>query len=76
MTPPGPRSHFVPRTRAGRTATVAFLALYALCMPPFTHTLWNRIEPTVFGLPFFWVVLFAIYALLVGILVRTYRTGV
>jgi hypothetical protein len=78
MSAPGPvpRSHFLPRTAAGRRATVAFLLLFALCMPPFTHTLWNRIEPTVGGLPFLWVVLLALYTVLVVILVRAYRDGV
>ncbi|MEX2472031.1 MAG: hypothetical protein WEA34_07625 [Gemmatimonadota bacterium] len=78
MSTPGPvpRSHFFPRTAAGRRATVAFLLLFALCMPPFTHTVWNRIEPTVGGLPFLWVVLLAIYTLLVLVLVRVYRNGI
>jgi uncharacterized membrane protein len=79
MSQPEPRSrhsHFVPRTRDGRTATLAFILLFALCMPPFTHTVLNRIEPTVFGIPFLWVALFVIYALLIGVLVRALRSGV
>lgn len=78
MSAPGPvpRSHFLPRTAAGRRATALFLVLFALCMPPFTHTLWNRIEPVVGGLPFLWVVLLALYTLLVLVLVRAYRNGV
>ena len=76
MSPPGYRSHFIPRTREGRTATVAFLVLFALCMPPFTHTVLNRIDPTVLGVPFFWTALFVIYTLLIGVLVRALRSGV
>ena len=76
MSQPGYRSHFVPRTRKGRAATVAFLVLFALCMPPFTHTVLNRIEPTVFGIPFLWVALFSIYTLMIGVLVRAFRAGV
>lgn len=78
MSPPGPvpRSHFFPRTAAGRRATTTFVVLFALCMPPFTHTLWNRIEPAVGGLPFLWVALLAIYTVLVVVLVRAYRDGV
>lgn len=76
MSAPGPRSHLIPRTRAGRSATTAFVVLFVLCMPPVTHTLWNRIEPTLFGLPFFWTALFVVYVVLIGVLVRTFRSGV
>jgi len=76
MSAPRHRSHFLPRTRAGRTATWSFLALYALCMPPFTHTVWNRITPSPWGIPFLWVVLLVVYVLLIVVLVRAYRAGV
>ncbi|MDZ7778897.1 MAG: hypothetical protein U5R14_03030 [Gemmatimonadota bacterium] len=76
MSVPGPRSHFRPRTRAGRTITVAFVVLFVLCMPPVTHTVWNRIEPTLFGLPFLWSVLLVVYVALIGVLVRAFRSGV
>ena len=76
MSQPGYRSHFIPRTREGRAATVAFLLLFALCMPPFTHTVLNRIQPTVFGIPFFWAALFVIYTLMIGVLIRAFRAGV
>ena len=76
MSPTGPSSHFVPRTPAGRRATVAFLLLFVLCMPPVTHTVLNRIEPVWLGLPFLWLALLVIYTLLVVVLVRTYRSGV
>ena len=76
MSPHGPPSHFVPRTRTGRVCTVTFLLLFLLCMPPVTHTLLNRVEPAFFGLPFFWLSLLVIYVLLIGVLIRTYRSGV
>jgi hypothetical protein len=71
-----PRSHFVPRTRDGRRATLAFVVLFALCMPPFSHTVWNRMEPVFAGLPFFWTALFALYLLMIVVLIRAFRAGV
>ena len=76
MSPPGPPSHFLPRTRAGRNATLAFVLLFALCLPPVTHTVLNRIEPVIFGVPFLWLALLVIYVLLIVVLARTYRSGV
>lgn len=76
MSAPGPPSHFVPRTRTGRVCTVTFLALFVLCMPPVTHTVLNRIEPVVLGVPFLWLSLLVVYVLLIGVLIRTYRSGV
>lgn len=70
------RSHYVPRTRDGRIATLAFLALFALCMPPLTHTVLNRVEPWLLGLPFLYAVLLLVYVALVGVLVWTLRRGV
>ena len=55
---------------------MTFLLLFLLCMPPVTHTLLNRVEPAFFGLPFFWLSLLVIYVLLIGVLIRTYRSGV
>ena len=70
------RSHLVPRTRDGRIATVAFVLVFLLAMPPVTHTLLNRIEPWIFGVPFLFASLLAIYVLLIGILIWAYRRGV
>jgi hypothetical protein len=70
------RSHFVPRTRDGRIATIAFLALFALAMPPVTHTVLNRIEPWVAGLPFLYASLLAIYTGLIVVLSWALRRGV
>jgi uncharacterized membrane protein len=70
------RSHFVPRTRDGWIATVAFLILFAVAMPPVTHTLLNRIYPTILGLPFLYAVLLFVYLALIGVLIWALRRGV
>jgi hypothetical protein len=70
------RSHFIPRTRDGRIATIAFVLVFLLAMPPVTHTLLNRMEPMILGVPFIFASLLAIYVLLIGILVWAYRRGV
>lgn len=73
--PDPPRSHFWPRTRDGRIALVTFVALFMLAMPPVTHRVLNRIEPTFLGLPFFYVALFVVYSVLIGVLIWAYRRG-
>ena len=45
-------------------------------MPPVTHTLLNRIEPGVFGVPFLYLALFAVYCVLIAVLIWAYRRGV
>lgn len=70
------RSHWLPRTRDGRVAVVAFLALFVLCMPPVTHTVLNRTEPWLFGFPFLYTALFLVYVALIGVLVWALRRGV
>jgi len=70
------RSHFVPRTRDGWIATVAFLVLFAVAMPPVTHKLLNRVYPTILGLPFLYAVLLFVYVALIGVLVWALRRGV
>ncbi len=70
------RSHFFPRTRDGRTATIAFLALFLLAMPPMTHAVLNRTDPWIFGLPFFYVALLAVYCALILVLIWAFRRGV
>jgi len=70
------RSHLVPRTRDGWTALVAFLLLLGVAMPPITHTLLNRVEPVILGLPFLYFALAVVYFALVGVLVWTYRRDV
>jgi hypothetical protein len=76
MDDPRRRSHLVPRTRDGRIALVVFVAIFLLAMPPVTHTLLDRIEPTVLGVPFLFVSLLAIYTALIGVLVWALRRGV
>ncbi len=70
------RSRFLPRTRDGWIATVAFGALFLLAMPPVTHTLLNRVEPRLLGVPFLYVALFVVYLALIGVLVWAFRRGV
>jgi len=70
------RSHWLPRTRDGWTACTAFVALFVLAMPPVTHTVLNRVEPSVLGVPFFFVALLAVYSALIAVLIWAYRRGV
>jgi hypothetical protein len=67
------RSHLLPRTRSGWVAVLLFLGLLALAEPPFVHSVANRIEPLVFGLPFLYVYLLGIYLALIGVLVWAWR---
>ena len=76
MTDKPRRSHFVPRTRDGLIATIAFLALFVLVMPPVTHVLLNRTDPWILGLPFFYFVLLVLYCALTGVLIWALRRGV
>jgi hypothetical protein len=76
MDDPTRRSHFLPRTRHGRVAVLAFLALFVLAMPPVTHVVLNRTDPWIAGVPFFLAALLAVYVALIGVLVWAYRRGV
>lgn len=76
MSRPLPRSHFVPRTRDGWIATISFLALFLLAMPPVSHLVLDRVEPWILGMPFFFVALLVVYTGLIGILLWTLRRGV
>ena len=67
------RSHYLPRTRAGRIATAAFLAAMALAQPPIVHGLMNRTEPWVLGMPFLFAYLFGAYCLMIAVLVWALR---
>ncbi len=71
-----PRSHYLPRTRKGRIATVAFLVAMALAQPPIVHGLMNRIEPWVLGTPFLFAYLLAAYVIGIGVLIWAQRRGV
>ena len=70
------RSHYVPRTRNGRVATIAFLAAILLAQPPIVHGLMNRIEPWILGMPFLFAYLLAMYFLGIAVLIRAERKGV
>ncbi len=67
------RSHYLPRSREGRLAVVAFLVLMALAQPPIVHGLANRIEPWVLGMPFLYAWLLGVYVLLIGVLLWVLR---
>ena len=67
------RSHLIPRTRDGRIAAVAFLAVFLLALPPVTHTMLNRTEPWLFGVPFLYAALLVVYVALIGILIWVWR---
>mgnify|MGYP001825102731 CR=1 FL=1 len=62
------RSHLFPRTRDGWIALILFLGLFALVEPPFVNTFANRIEPGLFGFPFFYPYLLVLYSALIGVL--------
>lgn len=72
----GSRSHYLPRTRAGRVATALLLACMALSQPPVVHGLANRIEPWVFGMPFLFVYLLGVYIATIAVLIWTMRKKV
>jgi hypothetical protein len=63
------RSHYIPRTRAGWTAVIAFLGLFAFTQPPLVFLIGNRIEPVIFGMPFLYVYLLVIYFAMIGVLI-------
>ena len=67
----GPRSHYLPRTRAGWTTTVLLLVCMALSQPPAVHGLVNRIEPWILGTPFLFVYLLGVYVATIAVLIWT-----
>ena len=71
-----PGNHYRPRTRAGWTACLAFLGLFALTQPPLVYLLGNRVGPLVLGSPFLFAYLLAVYAATIGVLVWARRRGV
>jgi hypothetical protein len=68
-------SHFVPRTREGRIAALAFLGLLALAQPPLVFVLGNRIEPWLLGMPFLYAYLLVIYIAMIAVLLWVGRRG-
>jgi len=69
------QSHYLPRTRDGWIAVIAFLLLMALAQPPVVHRLVNRVEPWILGMPFLYVWLMAVYFALIGVLLWVQRRG-
>lgn len=66
-----PRSHYLPRTRAGWIATVLLVICMALSQPPVVHGLVNRIEPRLFGMPFLFTWLLGVYVITIAVLIWT-----
>jgi hypothetical protein len=75
ITRPEFRSHYLPRTRNGWIGVVLFLLLMILVEPPVVHTLANRIEPWILGVPFLYAYLFVLYVLIIGVLLWALRKG-
>ena len=69
------QSHYRPRSRSGWIAVVSFLGLMGLAQPPIVHSLANRIEPWIFGVPFLYAYLFVVYIAMIGVLVWVQRRG-
>lgn len=58
-------SHYRPRTRIGRFRWIYFVTTFLLTQWPFIS--WaNRIEPQIFGLPFFYMYLNIVYTLILA----------
>jgi len=71
-----PYSHYFPRTRNGRIATIAFIVAMLLAQPPIVHGLVNRVEPWILGMPFLFAYLLAAYLIGIAVLIWAYRKGV
>lgn len=67
------RSHYLPRTRDGWIAVVAFLALFAFVQPPLVFLLGNRVDPWLLGVPFLYAYLFTVYVALIAVLLWAKR---
>jgi hypothetical protein len=72
---PSYRSHFLPRSAAGRVAAGLFLLLLGLAEPPFVHAVVNRVEPWILGLPFLYAWLLFVYVAMIGVLLWALRRG-
>ena len=73
---PNFRSHFLPRSRQGWIAVIAFLGLFILTQPPLVYLVANRIEPWIFGFPFLYTYLLILYVAMIGVLIWAQRQGV
>ena len=70
-----PRSHYLPRTRAGWVGVVSFLGLFAFVEPPLVFWLANRTEPWMLGFPFLYAYLLIIYVALIAVLLLALWKG-
>ncbi len=71
------RSHYLPRSRAGWIAVLAFLSLMALVQPPLVFWVEARFGSAwVLGMPFLYVYLGVVYFALIGILLWALRKAV
>ncbi len=70
-----PRSHWWPRTAAGRRVLVVFLVGLAAAQPPLVYLLANRVEPRLLGFPWLYVWLLGAYVVMIGALVAAWRRG-
>lgn len=70
------RSHYRPRTPAGRVALMVFVALLVLAEPPVVYVVANRIAPWILGVPFLYAYLLAVYCGMIAVLVWAARRGI
>ena len=70
-----PPSHLTPRTREGWIATIAYVVIFLLAMPPVTHRVLDRPDVWIGGVPFFFAALLVVYSVLIGVLVWSLRKG-
>jgi hypothetical protein len=71
------RSHYLPRSRNGWVALVAFLGLMALVQPPIVFWVDSHLGSRwLLGLPFLYVYLGAVYFALIGVLLWALRRSV
>lgn len=75
MTTPPRKTHLLPRTTEGWIATIAFLGVFLLAMPPVTHRVLDQPDRWLFGVPVFFLSLLVIYAVLIGVLVFAWWKG-
>jgi len=71
------RSHYLPRSRTGWIAVLAFLGLMTLVQPPLVFWVDSRFGSAwVLGMPFLYVYLGAVYFALIGVLIWAARRAV
>lgn len=68
------KSHFVPRSRRGRTVALVIVCLFLLIGWP-VLPLANRIEPFVVGMPFLYFYLLVIYIGMIAVMLYAAGKG-